>query len=156
MWLACLRNSWCLPIVLQVYLVGHAQAPTLMLLCLITKMVPQLLLVRNEKANEVGFQHDGAVLCCCVVCRYAYVVPCCPKGLRRAVVLLRGRGTGPGSNAAMAALAAGSNGSGSSSSGTGGVQFACAQLSFIRNDEIQGIAAEDCLAGWQDRVVHGF
>jgi hypothetical protein len=86
--------------------------------------------------------------------RYAYVVPCCPKGLRRAVVLLRGRGTGPGSNAAAAAAAAaGSNGS---SSGNGGVRFACAQLNFIRRDEVEGLGAEECLEGWQDRVVQGF
>lgn len=89
------------------------------------------------------------------------MVPSCPKGLRRAVVLLRGRGTGPGSSSAAAAAAAaagsssGSNGGGGFS-GSGGVRFACAQLAFIRRDEVEGFGAEECLSGWQDRVVQGF
>jgi hypothetical protein len=71
-------------------------------------------------------------------------------------VLLRGRGTGPGSNAAAAAaVAAGSHGS-SSGGANGGVRFACAQLNFIRRDEVEGLGAEECLEGWQDRVVQGF
>lgn len=102
--------------------------------------------------------------CFVLTTRYAYLVPCCPKGVRRAVVLLRGRGTGPGSSAAAAAAAAGvtANGSnragagGSSASSSGGVRFACAQLSFIRQDEVEGFGAEECLTGWQDRVVQGF
>lgn len=66
-------------------------------------------------------------------------------------MLLRGRGTGPGSTAAAAeAAAAGSSGS------SGGVKFACAQLSFVRRDELEGLGAPECLEGWQDRVVHGF
>lgn len=92
--------------------------------------------------------------------RYAYLVPCCPKGVRRAVVLLRGRGTGPGSNAAAAAAAAaGVTANGSTragAGGSGGVRFACAQLCFIRREEVEGFGAEECLTGWQDRVVQGF
>jgi hypothetical protein len=96
------------------------------------------------------------LLPCAVLChRYAYVVPCCPRGLRRAVVLLRGRGTGPGSSAAAAEAAAAAVAAGSSGS-SGGVRFACAQLSFLRAADVAAFGADECLEGWRDRVVHGF
>jgi hypothetical protein len=69
-------------------------------------------------------------------------------------VLLRGRGTGPGSTAAAAAAAAA--GAAGSRGGCSGVQFACAQLSFVRQADVEGLGAEECLAGWWDHVVKGF
>lgn len=103
-------------------------------------------------------------------CRYVYVVPTCPKGMRRAVVLLRGRGQGcsrrgtvgdlaaaaqPSLGPAISSGGSSSGGSDESSGSSGGVRFACAQLAFIRRDEVDGLGADDCLAGWQDRVVQG-
>ena len=104
------------------------------------------------------------------------MVPCCPKGVRRAVVLLRGRGNGslprPGAGAAAARLraagrsdairsrspiASGSS-SGSSAAGAaagGGVRFACAQLCFIKQDEVGAFGAEEALAAWQEQTVLG-
>lgn len=117
--------------------------------------------------------------------RYAYLLPSCPRGCRRAVVLLRGRGAGAATTAAggIASAAAGGNvssasgasgpactssggsaGSGrSASSGSGtteagvaaGVQFACARLCFIRRDEVESFGADACLEGWAGRVVQG-
>jgi hypothetical protein len=78
-----------------------------------------------------------------------------------------GRGVGRGGQSSAADLAAGTRPSvgsgvngGSSCSGegagsSGGVRFACAQLAFIRGDELESFGADDCLAGWHDRVVHG-
>jgi hypothetical protein len=75
--------------------------------------------------------------------RFAYLLPSCPKGCRRAVVLLRGR---PGATGCLATGAAAS---------PVAVRFASAQLSWVKRADVAAFGADTCLASWADRVVTG-
>ncbi|KAF6263523.1 hypothetical protein COO60DRAFT_413802 [Scenedesmus sp. NREL 46B-D3] len=75
--------------------------------------------------------------------RYAYLLPAVPRGCRRAVVLLRGRGPQPGFRG------------GTSSSGGSGPKFASAQLAFVRQADVAEFGAGACMAGWAGKQVTG-
>eukprot|EP00879_Flechtneria_rotunda_P002310 GHRR01002504.1.p1 GENE.GHRR01002504.1~~GHRR01002504.1.p1 ORF type:complete len:372 (+),score=123.02 GHRR01002504.1:421-1536(+) len=69
--------------------------------------------------------------------RYAYALPVCPPGCRRAVVLLRGRGSHPGQRAGSAA------------------KFASAELVFMKQSDVAAFGAEETLASWSHCQVVG-